>query len=55
MNKPLDRIHDIYASYGRLLLPIPFSGGRWLMVTDRWKFRRTASIGFHNCTSTGVY
>lgn len=55
MNKPFDRVHDIVASYGRLLLPIPFSGGRWLMLTEEWKLRRTNGWGFHNCTRSGVH
>ena len=54
MNLPFHRVHDVFASYGRLLLPIPFSGGRWLMISDKRRFRVTSSYGFHNCTRTGI-
>lgn len=50
-NRPLDRIHDIAGSYGRLLCPW---GGRWLMFTDRWRLRLTDRRGFHNCSATGI-
>lgn len=45
MNLPFHRIHDVRWSYGVLVLPVPFTG-RW-RLTDR--------LGFHNCTTTGVY
>lgn len=49
--RPLDRIHDIVAGYGRILLPWR---GRWLMLTEQWMLRWTDRRGFHNCTATGI-
>jgi hypothetical protein len=48
--RPFDQVHDIVAGYGRVLFP--WRGGRWLMLTDKWRLRWTR--GFHNCTATGV-
>lgn len=57
MNLPMQRIHDSRSGYGRLLLRMPFTGGRWLTVFDDKGLRLTdrAPGGFHNCTRTGVY
>ena len=55
MNLPLQRIHDTRSSYGRLLLPLPFTR-RWLALFDDHGLRLTDRTGgFHNCTRTGVY
>jgi hypothetical protein len=53
MNLPLQRIHDCRSSYGWLLFPLWF--GRWIAWFDNYGLRMTSSIGFHNCTRTGVY
>jgi hypothetical protein len=57
VNLPLARIHDSRSSYGRLLLPLPFSGGRWLAAFDDKGLRLTDRTpgGFHNCSWTGVH
>lgn len=53
MNWPLQKIHDVESSYGRLLIPLWH--GRWLMLSERYGVRVTSRHGFHNCTRTGVY
>ncbi len=53
-NMPGDYIHDVAFGFGRLVLPLPFSGGRWIALS-KWQFRSTWHQGFHNCTATGVY
>lgn len=52
-NRPLDLVHDVYRSYGRLLLPL--GRGSWLMWTKySWDLCVVNVKHFHNCTSTGV-
>lgn len=55
MNWPFQRIHDPIGSYGRLLLWVPFSGGRWLAWYDRGGVGMTSHYGFHNCSGTGIW
>lgn len=50
-NRPGDKIHDIVASYGRLLFPWR---GRWVMIAENWQIRLTDRRGFHNCSATGI-
>ena len=54
MNLPFHRIHDVRWSYGVLVLPVPFTG-RWLALFDSHGWHLTDRLGFHNCTTTGVY
>ncbi len=50
-NRPLDIIHDISESYGRLLFPWR---SRWVILTENWQLRLTDKRGFHNCSATGI-
>jgi len=52
-NRPFDFVHDIYKSYGRLVIPL--ARGRWLMLTEKWKWSVVQNDTFHNCTATGKF
>jgi len=57
MNRPMDRFHCIYRSFGLLVVYIPFKG--WLVKYDDYGFQFMCSGldqpkgRFHNCRISG--